>query len=129
MSKKIKIGTLQLNRPYSKTWHYEASVVIFVLFITVYLSGNQLLEYVGALAVFFTFMLLEIQDRSNEKEKQRAIPDNECFHLSPVYLYIKETLWISYFLLKGAHSALVGSFIFILYPLWRKIFRKYRPLV
>lgn len=119
---------LKFNPPYSKTWHFEATVVIIILILTVYLSGNSTIEYLGAGAVFFTFMMVEIQDRTAEKEKQKTNPDNECFHLFPYYLYLKEFLWISYFLLKGAHSALVGSVIFLLYPLWRKVYRKYHPL-
>jgi hypothetical protein len=114
-----------MNKPYSKTWHYEATVVLVILGVTVYTSGNQSIEYLGALAVFFSFMLMEIQDRSNEKEKLKAVPDNECYHWAPRYLYLKEFLWVSYFLMKGAHSALVGSFIFMLYPLWRKLYRKF----
>lgn len=117
-----------MQRPFSKIWHFEASFVATILVATVFISGNSPLEYIGASAVFFTFMLLELQDRSSEKERQKPVPDNECFFLAPYYLYIKEFLWISYFVLKGANSALVGSLIFIIYPLWRKLYRKYRPL-
>lgn len=114
---------IRFNKPFSKTWHFEASFVILTLFITVYLSGNDWIEYLGALAVFFTFMIIEVNDRSSEKEALKKTPDNECYHLVPVYLYLKEFLWIAYFLYKGANSAIVGSVIFILYPLWRKFYR------
>lgn len=116
---------MKLNKPFTKTWHYEATIVLLILCLTVYLSGNQLIEYLGALAVFFTFMLIEIQDRTNEKEALKAVPDNECYHLAPYYLYLKELLWISYFICKGAHSAIIGSVIFLLYPWWRKAYRRY----
>lgn len=63
---------MKLNKPFSKTWHFEATTVLLILCLTVYLSGNSWIEYLGALAVFFTFMLIEIQDRTSEKESLKT---------------------------------------------------------
>lgn len=43
----------------------------------------------------------------------------ECHRWLARYHVGKELLWLAYFVAMGAWSALVGVFVFLLYPLWR----------
>ncbi len=44
------------------------------------------------------------------------------------YLVTKECIWVAYFVIHCAWSALVGAGLFLLYPLWRSWYRRTRRL-
>lgn len=108
-----------------KTWHFEAAVVGVILLSVAYLTGNKFSEYIGAGAVFFSFMMMQVASRLEEKEALRHTPEIQCFAWNTRYLYVKEVLWFTYFIIHESYAALVGTVLFLLYPLWRKYWRQH----
>ncbi len=116
------------NRGFTpKTWMYEAAVVATLLASVAHLSGGGK-EWVGALAVLISFLQFQVSSRMEEKEGAKLVPDVECYKLNTKYFIAKEFFWISYFLLSNTYAALAGAGIFLSYPIWRKSYRRYRPL-
>lgn len=111
-----------------KTYHFEMGFVALVLFLVVFFLKNTPLEYVGALAVLFSFGHASIAERFREREEAKANPGVSCFQKSLHYFLAKEVCWSVYFLGTGCYSALVGVVVFLLYPVWRKVWRSYKPL-
>jgi len=115
-----------------RTYHVEAVVVLGALLTVTYFSGKGLVEYIGVAAVFFTFLHAQIAEYMREAEAKRAVTNDSailvaCHNKIPYYFYAKELCWFAYFFLLGAHSALVGVVVFLLYQPWRKLWRKYHP--
>ncbi len=120
---------IKINTPLKRTWYTEAIFVLVVLVTTALISKKGAVEWIGVCAVFFTFQHASIAERLGEAEKKR-LKDGEniyvdCYHKLPKYFYAKEACWLLYFVLVGAWSAVVGVFIFLLYPVWRKVWRKH----
>lgn len=111
-----------------KTWMYEATLVAIIMALVAFFTGNSIVEWVGAGAVFCAFNYVQIADRLAEKQKQKLQPEVPCYWKLGFYFAVKEVLWLMYFLLHNSYSALVGVGVFLLYPLWRKLWRKYNPL-
>lgn len=103
------------------TWHKELIFVFLILSFVWAISGFGSIEALGAAAVIFTFCHTQVAFRLEEKQK---IPDNphklSCYHWQSRYFLIKELCWLGYFIVLGAWSALVGVFLFLVYPLWRR---------
>lgn len=123
---------MNLNPKKQKTWVYEFLVVLVILVTVALITKKGLIEWLGVFAVLVTFGHTQIADRLHEREAFRYKIDKnvevECHWKLNWYFYIKETLWFIYFVFLGAYSALVGVFIFLLYPLWRNWWRKKYPL-
>ena len=111
-----------------KTWICEAVFVILFLIASLYFKNFEENEIICSLAVLFTFLTAQVTDRMHEKQAQKENPDVECYRFSLYYYIMKESLWILYFFKLKAYAALVGAFIFLLYPLWRKLYRYFKPL-
>ena len=120
-----------------KIFHVQTYVIEYVfvggvLIAIALISHKGLVEWLGVLAVFLTFGHTSIADRLHEREAKRYNIDKKvevnCYWKLNYYFYAKELCWLIYFLLLGAWSALAGVFIFLLYPLWRKVYRKYHPV-
>ena len=131
--KKIPIHIVEFFKTLGfRTWHVEAFFVALVLVAISIISKKGMIEWIGTVAVFITFLYSSIADRLQEAEQLRAHAHEsivvECHKKLPVYFYLKESLWLVYFFLLGAWSALAGVFIFIGYGWWRKYWRKYHPL-
>jgi hypothetical protein len=113
------------------TYHIEGAIVLFTLVIVTFLADKSWIEYIGVAAVFFTFNHASVAEYMREAEARRAKNNSpilvECHHKLPYYFYAKEMCWFAYFFLLGAHSALAGVIIFLLYQPWRKLWRKYHP--
>ena len=113
------------------TYHIEGGIVLIVLLMATALTDKSWIEYIGVAAVFFTFMHATIAEYMREAEAKRAQNNGEvlvaCHHKLPYYFYAKELCWFTYFFLLGAHAALAGVIIFLLYQPWRKLWRKYHP--
>jgi hypothetical protein len=113
------------------TYHVEGMIVLIVLIGATLLTDKSWIEYIGVAAVFFTFMHATIAEYMREAEAKRAQTNGEvlvdCHHKLPYYFYAKEICWFIYFFLLGAHAALAGVIIFLLYQPWRKLWRKYHP--
>lgn len=115
-----------------RTYKIELITVFAVLAITAIVSGKGVVEWIGVAAVFFSFAHMSVADRLREREEARKDKGEpvmvECFYKLDRYFMLKEICWFAYFLLLGAWSALAGVFLFLLYPLWRRVWRKYHPL-
>jgi hypothetical protein len=123
---------MNLNIKKQKTWVYEFLVVLVVLVVVALITKKGIIEWIGVLAVLITFGHTQIADRLHEREARRYKIDKtaevECYWKLNYYFYTKEILWFVYFVFLGAYSALVGVFLFLLYPLWRRWWRKRHPL-
>lgn len=89
----------------------------------------HLVEWIGVLAVFFNFGYVSVADRLEQAEKSRVERGEpamvECYPKLQRYLYAKEILWTVYFVMLQAWSALAGVGLFLVYPYWRQVWRKY----
>lgn len=112
-----------------KTWHVETAVVALIL-LAVNLLTHRLfsIELLAAAAVLLTFGHASIADRLQEREALREATEVECYRKMWYYFVGKEMLWLLYFFLSHAYSALVGVFVFLLYPVWRRMYRRYFPI-
>src|ERR1700748_1321417 len=111
-----------------KTWIVESAVVLALLLIPTLFTGFHWREMIGVLAVFFTFKQTQIADRMSEKNAKQATPDVHCYKWFYRHLIIKEVLWVSFFIMVKSWPALIGCAIFLLYPIWRKAYRKFKPV-
>ena len=104
-----------------RTWHVEAAFVGLVLATVVIATGREKLwvEWLAALAVWLTFQHASISFRLQEAEERRTVFEVECHKKLKWYFLGKEACWFAYFTALGAWSALVGVFVFLLYPWWR----------
>lgn len=116
------------------TYQIEFIFVGILLVLTIILKKGELVEFIGAAAVFFSFGHAKVANRLAEREEYRKDKKEEdtfilsYSHKVARYFYLKEIFWFVYFVLLGAWSALVGCIIFLLYEPWRKLWRKYHPL-
>lgn len=128
------IDRIKKLHPKIRTYHIEEGLVLISLILVGIFAGKSPVEWIGVLAVFFTFKHTIISERLQEAEAERAARDGlhtvtvECYPKLGQNFLIKEVLWFGYFVLLGAWSALAGVVIFLLYPTWRKYYRKHRPL-
>lgn len=111
-----------------KTWIVESMVVAAILGGFTYLAGSKSVEWLGAAAVWCAFSHAQIAERLAERQAAQPKPDVPCFKKLGAYFFLKELLWLSYFLLNKSYAALLGVFIFLLYPFWRKLWRRIHPL-
>lgn len=104
-----------------KTWHVESSFVGLVLAAVVFATGRsgQWVEWLGAAAVWLTFGHASIGFRLQEAEEKRTEIHVACHKKLKWYFLGKEACWLLYFIMLGAWSALVGVFVFLIYPWWR----------
>lgn len=112
-----------------KTWKIEMGMVALIL-LTVNVLTHHLfsIELLAAGAVLLTFAHAQVADRLAEHEAQRCVPEVDCFRRMWYYFIGKEMLWLLYFAMSHAYSALVGVFVFLAYPMWRRLYRKHYPL-
>lgn len=103
---------------------WESAFVFLFLLVTVIIKKFSLHEIICGLAVWFTFMHAQVADRMQEQQSQMEKPTVECYKKSNYYFWIKEVLWITFFLMMKSYAALVGSVIFFFYPMWRKFYNK-----
>lgn len=109
-----------------KTWVFELFFVATILLIVLLNKKSfSYVEVIGSLAVLSSFAHGQISDRMAERQSALVKPDVECYRWSLFYFLFKEILWSLFFILNHAYSALVGVIIFLLYPAWRKIYRRY----
>lgn len=101
-----------------KTYQLELGFVSAILLSVWYFNEPNMQEFIGTLAVIFTFCYVQVATRLDEKSTKESLP---CSHWLTKYLFIKETLWLIYFIVfLKAWSAAIGVCLFLLYPFWRK---------
>lgn len=110
-----------------RTWHVERAVAAVVLAAVAFAAGGGV-QWIAALAVLGTFAHMQIADRLAEREATRQVPSVECHALAVRYLVAKEVAWVAFFSLTGAWTALAGVPLFLLYPVWRRWWRRVHPL-
>lgn len=112
-----------------KTWRVEVLVVAAIL-LTVNIITHHLLsiELIAAVAVLLTFCHAQIADRLAEQEALKVVPQVDCYRKMGYYFIGKEICWLLFFSCSHAYSALVGVFVFLLYPVWRRLYRKHHPI-
>lgn len=127
-----------------RTWHLESLTVTSLLILMYVLWGKDhgayfqfrgmpiSVEWIGSLAVLFTFQHASIGFRLEEQQallvKTTGAATVECYYKLQKYFYAKELCWLSYFLLTGSYAALVGVGVFLLYGSWRRAWRNAHPL-
>lgn len=52
----------------------------------------------------------------------------KTWHFENAVVVSKEALWTTYFIALHAWSALVGCALFLAYPLWRELWRRWHPM-
>ena len=100
---------------------YNKERLIVLLFLCIPLIWNQTwVEAVCIAAIWFTFNHHQVASRMQEKEGERTAPSVDCHKKLNIYFYVKELLWVVVFVLSEAYSGIIGSVLFLLYPLYRK---------
>jgi len=112
-----------------KTYQIELVVASLILFITAVLSGNNLGTWIGSFAVLISFCHTQVADRMAEEQEVSKQPSVDCFKKLNQYLVAKEILWIVYFLILKAYPSIMGTALFLLYPVWRKFYRNKFPKI
>lgn len=110
-----------------KTWMFESATVILILSAIAYLTGNTLINWISAFAIWCTFSHAQITDRMMEEQGALPKPSVKCYKKSLYFFIAKELGWLAFFLLQHSYPALIGVGIFLLYPVWRKYWRKIHP--
>jgi hypothetical protein len=112
-----------------KTWKVEMLVVAIIL-VAINFFTNRLftIEILAMVAVLLSFGHAQIANRLIEQEALRDQPTVECYKRMHYYFVGKECFWLLYFFMSQSYSALAGVFLFIAYPIWRKWWRKIKPL-
>jgi len=110
-----------------RTWHFEHAFVLVVLSV-VALYSRSLVEWLGVIAVYFSFAHAAIADRMAERQALQLRPEVECYRWSTRYFVGKEVVWVAYFVAHRSYSALVGCALFLAYPVWRKFWRSVHPI-
>ena len=100
-------------------------LVVAIVLLVVNACAKHLLtiDMVAALAVLLSFGHAQISDRMAEKQGELDRPTVECYRKMWAYFFGKEICWLTYFCVTQAYSALVGVFVFLAYPIWRRIYR------
>jgi hypothetical protein len=101
-------------------------LVLTAILLAVNLLTHKLfsIEILAAVAVILTFGHAQIADRLVEQEELKDKPAVECYWKLQYYFVGKELFWFLYFVLNHSYSALVGVIVFLLYPVWRKVYRR-----
>ena len=98
-----------------KTWHKELAVVTTTLLGVWFFTGRGWLEAIGSAAVILTFCHTQVAFRLEENQARSNNPHLvDCYKWQSRYFCAKELCWLSYFVVLGAWSALVGVFIFLI---------------
>lgn len=105
----------------------EALLVGIALATIALLSGGKPTDWMGAAAVFITF--LHGQLSFDMQESQGKMPEAsanrvENYHWSGRLFVTKEILWIATFMMTGSWPLCAGSVIFATYPHWRAYLRR-----
>lgn len=115
-----------------RTYVIEYALIALVLVTVAVVSKKGWVEWLGVLAVFLTFGHASIAERLREREalrhQSRSPIEVACYWKLPYYFYAKEIVWLLYFILIGAWSAIAGVVVFLVYTPWRSYYRKWHPV-
>lgn len=111
------------------TWVWERSAAAVVLFSVAGLTNPTPIGFITALAVLLTFAHVQIADRLQEAQATAEHPSVECHRKLMPTLVAKEISWCAVWVLTGLWPAMAGSALFLVYPIWRKWYRRMQPAV
>ncbi len=117
-----------------KAHHLETVIAALILSAVATLSGRGWVEWIGVFGVTLTFeyqvLSTYLREHSEARKKVHGPTAKDAAVLTEIQVlyYLKECVWIAYFLFLGAYSALAGTMIFIAYGFWRRLYRKTLPI-
>ncbi len=123
-----------LEKRFGPKAHYSETALVFVVLAsTAIISGKGWIEWLGVFGVIFTFeyqvLSTYLREHAEAKKKRGVHGKSDGFYKEiQILYYAKELIWILYFIVLGAYSAIVGTIVFILYGTWRKLYRQEFPL-
>ena len=109
------------------TWKYEflfvAALLLPVTLLTIDWSSWRGIAgaWAAALGVFFSFGHAKVASRMMEAQAVTERVTVPCYRMSDHYWILKEIAWFTTFVVTDMYPALVGNFLFLLYPAWRKV--------
>lgn len=105
-----------------RTWHIESLICAILLgSVTYFCTSGEWVDWLTTAAVLLTFNYTSVASRLDESQERIETKHGvECRQWLVRYLIGKEFLWMLVFLLSGLYPALVGNFIFLVYPFWRR---------
>ena len=112
-----------------RTWHVEAALVFIVVAVVAVASGGGWADWLTAFAVLLTFTHAQVSDRLAEEQAARPDGTVTCHAWGARYWTAKEALWVVSFIAAGLWPAVVGAALFLVYPLWRRAYRRWMPLL
>lgn len=111
-----------------RTWQVELLTVASILAGSAAAAGGALRDWICAFAVLASFAHAQVSDRLAEyagvAEEFEPRSLTICWRWSRRYFVAKELAWLVSFAMIRAWPALVGVVVFLLYPVWRGIYRK-----
>ena len=110
-----------------KTWHFESFFVLAILLATTIITHGRWQDYLAVLGVWLGFGCTSISERLRERQSTTS-SKVECSTLMTTYIFLREFVWICFFISIKSYPALVGCFINICYPYWRMFWRKLHPM-
>jgi hypothetical protein len=102
----------------------EAMLVLVLLSTIAYLSGCKATDWLGAAAVFITFLHGQLSFDMQESQDKMPVATVQNYHWSSRLFVTKEILWIATFMMTGSWPLCAGSLIFATYPRWRAWLRQ-----
>ena len=102
----------------------EAMLVLVLLSTIAYLSGCKPTDWLGAAAVFITFLHGQLSFDMQESQGKMPVATVQNYHWSSRLFVTKEILWIATFMMTGSWPLCAGSLIFATYPRWRAWLRQ-----
>gem|GEM_PF-1826035 len=102
----------------------EALLVAIALSSIAAMSGNRPTDWLGAAAVFITFLHGQLSFDLQESQSKMPAPDVDNYRWTSRLFVTKEILWITTFAIAGCWPLCAGSILFATYPHWRKALRQ-----
>ena len=111
-------------------WEYvvASSYLACVVVVTTNWQDARLAagQVISAFAVMGTFGHMSVGSRLEEAQDRSDTKTVDCYRKLTYYLVAKESLWLVAFLLLHAWTAIAGIPLFLLYPAWRRLYRRIR---
>lgn len=117
-------ATSSASRPVAWAAINEAMLVLVLLSTIAYLSGCKPTDWLGAAAVFITFLHGQLSFDMQESQGKMPVATVQNYHWSSRLFVTKEILWIATFMMTGSWPLCAGSVIFATYPRWRAWLRQ-----
>lgn len=108
------------------TYRWEGAFAALYLMVITIATDVTVGQVLSAGAVFFSFRHMSVGARLEEAQERSETAFVDCYRKLTQYLVVKEALWITAFVSLEAWTALAGVPLFLLYPVWRRAYRRAR---